>query len=157
MKKIVLSTVISLGLAVNALGNNDAISKGKEIFCKNFNKQHTKEFCEKAFDNKNSNSEVNGFIAGVASVTYMTAETIIDYFQSKTCKEDFTSTVSIEDIKHFLQEEPQFNFLTAMKALDQNAYDKVIGNYKFINCGIGEYKSIELEELKEKVMTEAEK
>ncbi len=156
MKKIVLSTVIGLGLAVNASGGDDAISNGKEIFCKNFKEQHVKELCEKAFDDDSGNSEVNGFIAGVAGMSSSTAEVIIDYLQSKTCKNDFREDVTVESMKDF-SSSVQFGTLLAVHHMDYDLYKKMIQNYKFINCGTGSYSSSELEELKKEIMTDAEK
>jgi len=65
--------------------------------------------------------------------------TINDYFQAKTCKEDFTDSVSVEEIREFATSH-QFGILIGLK-YDENepvskaSYLALNSAYKLMNCG----------------------
>jgi hypothetical protein len=106
------------------------------------------EFKSELFDaSKIKNEEMKGFLIGMEkSVSKNMSQTVKDYFETKTCKEDFYNTVSIDDIKSFVANGYQFSFLLALNILnsdkqdiDTNTYLQIINNYKFLNCGVGRF------------------
>ncbi len=65
-----------------------------------------------------------------------------DYFQAKTCMEDFTEKVTIEQIREFLQSAPYATMAT-LKILSEDdsskntkmAYMSLLGAYEYLSCG----------------------
>jgi hypothetical protein len=72
------------------------------------------------------------------------AETINDYFSSKYCNESYYSKKSFDVINEELKSfgaTQQFGLLQAVKIINNDEYKKIISNYKYINCGLGKYKT----------------
>ncbi len=65
---------------------------------------------------------------------------ITDYFKAKTCKEDITKNVSMNEIREFTTTK-QYGFLIALKfnakesIIARTNYDALINAYKAMNCG----------------------
>ena len=67
-------------------------------------------------------------------------EIINDYFHAKTCKEDFTPTVSVKEIREFANSY-QYGVLIGLKyqanesIVAKTNYDALINAFKAMNCG----------------------
>ena len=144
MRKIVLSTVISLGLAVNAFATEN-------------NKQEL-QLQSKLFEiDKIQDDKMKGLLIGIEHFSTIAAEVSKDYYEAKTCTKEFYNHITIDDIKDFIEIQSTYAFLIALKVLEKdkpvdakdNLYINIINNYKFMNCGIGRYKKMEMDEIKE--------
>lgn len=117
MKKIILGGLIAASVMFGANAN-----EMKTLDLKS-NYKNTKELMEDTKKNYSSYAEI-----------------ITDYFQAKTCKEDFTKTVSMKEIVGFVNAY-QFNVLAELKYKSQESilartnYDALINAYKVMNCG----------------------
>jgi hypothetical protein len=65
-------------------------------------------------------------------------DVVTDYFQAKTCKEDFIKDVSVKEIKKFTMTS-QYGILIGLKYQDtpitKADYLTLISSYKVMNCG----------------------
>ncbi len=59
---------------------------------------------------------------------------ISDYFQAKTCKEDFTTDVSFEEVEEFTTTKKYIKLLALMYEIPI-FYDATMKGYKFVSCG----------------------
>lgn len=68
-------------------------------------------------------------------------DVLTDYFQSKTCQEDFTKKVKVDELKRFTMSY-QYGVLVALNVqktpIAKANYDTLINAYKVMNCGDGD-------------------
>jgi len=117
MKKIIGTVLLCMGLGSSLFAQANINEKVSNKDYKN-----TKEFM-----NATKNVSLNLY------------EIINDYFQAKTCKEDFTDSVSIEEIREFAASE-QYGFLMVLKYKEKEPMSKATylalnSAYKYMNCG----------------------
>jgi hypothetical protein len=95
---------------------------------------------------KSKSDKTKGFIQGLKQTFPVMANFIEEYYQIKTCKEDYYNYVSVDEIRDFAANGVNFGVLMGLKTfsdskegIENNKYLQVMNNYRFINCGEGKY------------------
>lgn len=124
MKKIILGTLLAS--------------------CMLFASDGATEFESKLFDvSKMENGKTKDYLLDLEKLSPDIAKTLKDYFEAKTCKQDFYNTVTIDEVANFIIKTPTFAFLHSLNTLhlhyDKDTYLQIISNYRFLNCGEGKF------------------
>lgn len=102
----------------------------------------TVSFESKLFDlNKVKNEEMKGFLVGIELSFPSIAKVVKDYYEAKTCSKEFYNEVTMDDVKEFVSTSPAYGVLYGLSAIGDDtsklAYNQLVSDYEFINCGKG--------------------
>lgn len=122
MKRILLSAVALAVIATNGFSTTDSKTKDSSL--------------DSAFTaDYNTSKDMMDKIKTFNPLVY---EVINDYFKAKTCSDDITSSVSVQEIKKFATT-VQYGLLIGFKYSDTPVmkahYINLTSSYKVMNCG----------------------
>lgn len=109
--------------------------------------------------NKVKSDEMKGFLIGIERSMPSVTKIIKDYYEAKTCNDEFYNEITMNDMQDFVGASPAFAVLMGLNATEDEtsryAYARLIKDYRFMNCGMG--KSLTVEEIIRSLKEEAKK
>lgn len=77
------------------------------------------------------------FLEKFEALDLVSVKILKDYYETKVCSKDFYNAFSVEDTRNFVSGSPIYYTLMQLHITDESAYNQLISDYKFMNCGIG--------------------
>lgn len=136
MKKIVMCSFIATSLMFGAVTN--------EINSKSAMSATDKKYADiKIFDlNKIEDGATKGYLGALVNVSPSISIVIHDYYAAKYCDDDYYVKSDFNTIEKEVKElgaSAQYGMLISALFTIPDTYKKMINNYRYMNCGVGEF------------------
>ena len=136
MRKIVVCSLIATSLMFGAVTN--------ETNSKSTMSATDKKYANmKIFDlDKIEDGATKGYLGALANVSPSISIVIHDYYAAKYCDDDYYVKSDFNTIEKEVKEfgaSSQYGMLISALFTIPDTYKKMINNYRFMNCGVGEF------------------
>lgn len=93
---------------------------------------------------KVKNEEMKSLLVDLETNLPYTLKIVKDYYEAKTCTDEFYNKIAVNDVKEFAAS-VQLAVLTGLSmGGQQDAYEKLINDFKFMNCGEGKPTAVKI-------------